>query len=218
MNEVKTHIGRYKAFFFDFDGVIVDSVDIKTRAFAELFKDYGEETVRKVVDYHLNNGGVSRYEKFKYYYKNILNKEITPEIIENLDRKYSQIVVEKVIKAPLVEGVIAFIKKLNRLEKECFIISATPQKEIKEIVKLRQMDRFFKKIVGSPRTKKENLEYLFNEYDVASAEAIYFGDARSDYEAAKENDVDFIGIVNEKSKELQELNDILKIKDFNSLR
>ena len=53
-----------KAIIFDFDGVLVESLDIKTRAFAKLFGPEGPDMAKRVVDYHLQNGGVSRYEKF----------------------------------------------------------------------------------------------------------------------------------------------------------
>lgn len=208
-------LNNYKFFFFDFDGVIVDSLDIKAQAFGELFKDYGEDIVRKVVDYHLDNEGVSRYEKFKYYYKNILNREITHGTIEDLDKKYSHIVVEKVVKAPFIKGVMDFVKKLNGSRKECFLISATPQEEIRSITKLKRIDKFFKEIVGSPRRKSENLRYLLNKFNIKNNESIYFGDAKSDYEAARENNIDFIRVVNRRSKELKEFHDVPKIKDFN---
>jgi len=42
---------------FDFDGVLVESVDVKTRAYARMFEEYGADIVSKVVDYHLTNGG-----------------------------------------------------------------------------------------------------------------------------------------------------------------
>ena len=73
-----------KTIFFDFDGVIADSVDIKTKAFAKLFKRYGDEIVKKVVEYHLSHGGVSRYDKFRYYYQNFLGKKITDDEINIL--------------------------------------------------------------------------------------------------------------------------------------
>ena len=57
---------------------------------------------------------------------------------------------------------------------------------------------------------------MFGRYNIKSAEVIYFGDARSDYEAAKENDVDFVGIVNEHSKELEGLDRITQIEYFNT--
>lgn len=214
---MKLDMDKYKFFFFDFDGVIADSLDVKTQAFGKLFKDYGKDVVKKVIDYHMDNGGVSRYEKFRYYYRNILNKEITQEIIDELDRKFSEIVAEKVASAPFIEGVMDFIRKLNERKKECFIISATPQKEIKDIARLRRIDGLFKEIVGSPAKKKENLKKLLKKYNINQNEAVYFGDARSDYEAAAENDIDFIGITRDENSELEPLSDIYKMRDFTLL-
>ena len=56
-------------FIFDFDGVIAESVSAKTDAFREMYLPYGEEIANQVVDYHINHGGVSRFEKFKYWEK-----------------------------------------------------------------------------------------------------------------------------------------------------
>ena len=61
-----------KRVFFDFDGVILDSVDVKTKAFGKMFEAYGSDVQKEVVQYHLENCGVSRFEKFRYYYENIL--------------------------------------------------------------------------------------------------------------------------------------------------
>ncbi len=208
------NLKHIETLFFDFDGVIVDSLNIKAQAFGELFKDYGKDVIKKVIYYHLHNGGVSRYEKFKYYYKNLLNKRITPAIIDELDKRYSKIVFEKVVKAPFIKGVMDLVKRLNKDKRHCFIISATPQREIRRIAKARHIDTFFTEIVGSPMTKKENLRYLLNKYAIDRTKAIYFGDAKSDYEAAIENNIDFIGVGCEKNAELSSLPNIPKIKNF----
>jgi len=42
---------------FDFDGVLAESVGVKTKAYARLFEEHGEGVVSRVVDYHLKNGG-----------------------------------------------------------------------------------------------------------------------------------------------------------------
>ena len=56
-----------KGIVFDFDGVIAESVQVKTNAFAELYGPFGNDVVQKVISHHEANGGVSRYEKIKYY-------------------------------------------------------------------------------------------------------------------------------------------------------
>lgn len=207
-------ISKYDYFFFDFDGVIVDSVDIKSPAFGELFKDCGEKVVRKVMEHQLKNAGVPRYEKFRYYCADILNVKVTPEAIDDLDRRYSQLVMDKVVKAPFIKGIVDFLKVLNGNKKECFVISATPQKEVRHIARLKEIDRFFKEIVGSPTAKKDNMRYLLDKYDVNTDKSVYFGDGKSDYNVAAENNIAFIGVVCGENKELDEVHGIPKIKDF----
>ncbi|MDD5437468.1 MAG: HAD hydrolase-like protein, partial [Candidatus Omnitrophica bacterium] len=81
-----------RAIIFDFDGVLVESVDLKTGAFAKLFAAEGEDVVRKVVEYHLGNTGVSRFDKFRYIYKNILNRELSEEKFADLGRDFADLV------------------------------------------------------------------------------------------------------------------------------
>ena len=40
-----------KNIFFDFDGVILDSVECKTNAFTEIYKQYGNNITRNFVLY-----------------------------------------------------------------------------------------------------------------------------------------------------------------------
>ena len=57
-----------KGIIFDFDGVIAESVHIKSSAFSDLYKSYGEDIVKRVVKHHEANSGMSRYKKIRYYH------------------------------------------------------------------------------------------------------------------------------------------------------
>ena len=77
---------KYDAIFFDFDGVIVDSVHIKTQVFYEMYLPYGKNIAKKAKQHHIENGGVSRFEKFKVYHKDFLGKTLNnDELITNND-------------------------------------------------------------------------------------------------------------------------------------
>ena len=69
-----------KAIIFDFDGVIIESADIKTEAFRALFENYPEH-VEAIAGFHIENGGMSRFDKFRHIYKNIINEELNEELI-----------------------------------------------------------------------------------------------------------------------------------------
>ena len=53
--------------FWDFDGVIKDSLKVKSRAFEKLFLSYGSQTALKVRLHHEKNEGISRFEKIPLY-------------------------------------------------------------------------------------------------------------------------------------------------------
>jgi HAD superfamily hydrolase (TIGR01549 family) len=211
---MRPNIDKYKFIIFDFDGVIVDSLGVKTEAFGQLFSSYGRDIALKVKQYHLNNGGISRYEKFKYYYKSLLNKKINKSITRRLDKKYSDLVLTRVASAAYIKGALEFIKKCNKDKKSCFIISATPEKELRRIVKLKKIQPLFKIVLGSPKNKSDNLKYLLKKFSINSADVVYFGDAVSDFQAAKNNRICFIGIVNKKSRELKGIKGRPTIRDF----
>lgn len=213
---MKISLDRFVAFIFDFDGVIVDSLEVKEKAFGELFKAHGETVRKQVMNFYRNNGGISRYEQFRYYYKHFLGREITDDIVRDLDRRCSELLVEQVLQCPLIEGIQELLTDIRSLNKDCFVISGTPQEEMRHIIKRRGLDPFFKDVLGSPKNKKENVRIVLEQHSIKPAEAIFFGDAKSDYEAARENRIQFIGIV-DKSAELENFTNITKIKNFKNV-
>jgi len=187
-------IDKYDAFFFDFDGVLVDSVDIKTSAFADLYLPFGEEVVARVKAHHQAHGGVSRYEKIHHYHRHYLNEDLTDQELEQWARKFSDLVVDKVVAAPFIPGAIEFLSILQNRQKKIFLISATPEAEIRRIVKKKDMMHFFREIKGAPRKKQENLIDILRHYRLSAQKCSYFGDSDQDREAAESVHMDFIPI------------------------
>ena len=145
-SKLKFLLPNKKLFVFDFDGVIADSNHIKTEAFKNMFKDFGESISEKVVKHHESNASMSRFDKFKYYYRNYLNTELTEDRLKGLAQEFSDIVLEKIISSPEIEGSTKFLKQLSKLGKICAINSATPHEEINFIVKERKLSNLFKKV------------------------------------------------------------------------
>ena len=201
--------------FFDFDGVIVESVDIKAEAFAVLFEHEGKDVVKKVVEYHLNNTGISRYEKFKYIYKEILNRSLSKDEFQRLCDKFAGLVTEAVVLAPYVKGAKEFIE--NFASKYLFfIVTATPQEEIDVIIQRRGIVRFFRAIYGAPKKKSDAIRDVLKKEGINPCDAIYIGDAMSDFNAAKDNFVRFIARVNNNESIFADIQ-CLKVRDLSDL-
>ena len=175
---------------FDFDGVILDSIDCKTDAFIEIYKEHGIDIVNKVRKYHLENGGISRYEKFKYWHENYLGIRLNSDQVDNMAKRFSKIVVKNVISSEEIYGSFQFIKNYSSKYKY-FIISGTPIDEMKFIINKIGLSNHFIEVLGSPTKKDKWCKFLKNKYKLIDNETIFLGDAIADYDAAKNNKFHF---------------------------
>jgi HAD superfamily hydrolase (TIGR01549 family) len=185
----------WQAVFFDFDGVILDSVNVKTHAFSLMFKKYGPEIEDSVVRFHLENGGVSRYEKFRYYYKHFLKQPVTKKKINELSLIFSRLVVQEVIKSPYIPGALETLTELKNKDTLTFVVSGTPEEEIQFIVRKKNLCDYFNEVHGSPKKKWDITNDILKRKKLNPDNCIFVGDSISDYQAAEYNGMHFLGIV-----------------------
>ena len=185
MNNIKTII-------FDYDGIIAESVDVKTEAFAEIYGQYGKDVVDKVTNHHRSNGGVTRFEKFKIYHNEFLNLSLSKEELNNLTNLFSSLVLEKVISSSYIKGVYSFIKG-NYNNYNFFISTGTPKNEIDIILKRKKLNKYFIEVFGSPEKKDYHVKKILKKYNYKKSNVVFIGDSTSDRNAALSNDIKFIG-------------------------
>jgi len=192
MNRINISIDSLQAILFDFDGVLCECMDVKTEAFAQLFEPYGKKIVKKVVDHHVKYGGISRYKKIEYYYREYLKKKISNDELNKLAQKFSDLVVDKVISSDWVKGAKEFLERYYK-KIDLYVISGTPQEELRLIVKKRGMEKYFKGVYGTPDTKPIHAKRIISENGYDSKRVLYIGDSLSDYEDAKDAGIPFLG-------------------------
>ena len=209
---ISENIKKAKTIFWDFDGVIKDSVSVKSDAFEELFLPFGSDVAKKIRMHHEDNGGMSRYDKLPIYL-NLAGEKNSTDSISKYEKQFSKLVMNRVINSPWVEGVLEYIKTNYKAQK-FFLITATPQKEIEEILKKLEISKYFKKVIGSPTNKKDALKIILSNENINLDGSIMIGDSHSDYEAAKENDVFFVFRKTELNKKLQKKLKCQMIENF----
>ncbi|GAB3340901.1 HAD family hydrolase [Marivirga atlantica] len=185
-----------KTIFWDFDGVIMDSMPIRDQGFLKVLKDYPEKQVNKLIAYHKANGGLSRYVKFRYFFEEIRKEDVSDEEIQELAMRFSLIMLENLKKPEfLISQTVNFIKHTYENYK-MFIVSGSDQKELRQICKAVEIEKFFKGIYGSPTAKDELVKHLIDTENIESATSILIGDSVNDFEAAKVNGIKFYGFNN----------------------
>jgi len=202
-----------KAVIFDVDGVIIESAEIKTRAFELLFADYPDK-LGEIIDYHKRNAGLSRYIKFRYFYEEILRQKLPPQKEAELGERFSQIVLHEVLKAPFVPGVLDFLTR-NKDRYHFFIASGTPEDELRNIITHRKLDHFFHEIHGTPKLKEEIIEDILSRYSLQRKETVFIGDAESDRVSVDKVGVLFIARISPGDHQLQDCR--WKVNDLTGL-
>jgi phosphoglycolate phosphatase-like HAD superfamily hydrolase len=207
------NLDKFELIFWDFDGVIKESVSVKTDAFVELFQPYGNDVCNKVRQHHIMNGGMSRFDKIPLYLK-WSNTTPTSAKVDEMCTKFSRIVKNKVINSAWVPGVEKFLCS-NKGRCILIMVSATPQDELEDICKSLKLDKKFSKIYGSPATKSSSIKISMRDYGVLPEVCLMIGDAQADIDAAKDNNISFIFRRHQNNKSLKIESDIQVINDFN---
>ena len=184
------NIQTYRVLFWDFDGVIKDSVDVKTEAYVRLFSSFGRDLAEKVREHHLRNGGISRFEKIPIY----MEWAGIPANQEEASRycdKFSELVFEAVIASPWIPGVVTYLSE-NSNNQDFFLVTATPQDEIMKIIKALDIGKYFKGIAGAPVKKADAIRNFLSSMVAKPFDCCMIGDSIQDFQAAEQNEIDFI--------------------------
>jgi len=202
-----------KAIFWDFDGVIKDSVEMKSDAFEKLFTPFGKEVAENVRKHHEANGGVSRYEKLPLYLEWAGEKPLQ-SLIHEYSERFSNLVKQNVIESEWVPGVLSYLQHNNN-KQTFFLVTGTPQDEIEEILVALNIEQIFTKVIGAPTKKSDAIKQILDKHPIKLDQTVMIGDSQSDYVAAIENDIPFVLRRTRLNQDLQEELNYPMINDFN---
>ena len=189
MNHLLT---EYKTLVFDCDGVILNSNKVKSEAFYNSALEYGSDVAQKLVDYHVEFGGVSRFKKFEYFFKGILKRDFEPSEFDNIVAKYAEEVRHGLLTCEIAES-LELLKSATK-NATWLVASGGAQDELREIFQLRDLEKYFQGgIYGSPTSKDDIIEQQL-ENGTIKYPCLFLGDSRFDHEASSKFNLDFIFI------------------------
>ena len=186
----------FKVILWDFDGVIFDSMKIKAEGFTEIFQEYPEMYLQKIREYHYANGGVSRFDRIRYFYKELLQQNITDEIVKHKADAFAQIMQKNLFnKEFLFRETVEFIQKYYQ-EYSFHIVSGAQEDELRDLCHYLNLSNYFLSINGSPIKKEILVANIIEKYHYKQEEVILIGDSINDYNAAQYNGIAFYGYNN----------------------
>jgi phosphoglycolate phosphatase-like HAD superfamily hydrolase len=183
-------LGGYGVLFWDFDGVIKESLDTKTRAYLALFEPFGAALAQRVREHHERHGGVSRLEKIPLYLSWAGLQPGAQQVREYCD-SFAAAVRQRVISCAWVPGAREYLEA-NHARQRFVLISATPEEEMKYIIESLGMTSWFAEVHGAPQPKAAAVRSVLQRWACAAQDSLLIGDSIADYEAACSAGVPFL--------------------------
>ena len=180
---------------FDFDGVIFDSASAKTQAFINVYKNEGTpEQLLKIEQYHNENFGINRINKFKYYEKVIFNRNYTDQSIQNLCNKFKELLEKSLLKKSIFPGVKEFLDQIKNANIKMYIVSGAPKEEILEVLNKQNISHYFIDIFDGLNSKETHIKNIMHHHKAKSHQFVFLGDGMTDLNAAQQSDIKFIAV------------------------
>jgi len=181
----------HSVIFWDFDGVLMNSNEVRDTGFEHVLANYPAEQVEMLMDFHRRNGGLSRYVKFRYFFEEVLGKKVTDNEIQVLAEEFS-VIMKKLLtnKTLLIAETIDFVKA-NHEKYKMHIVSGSDGNELRYLCGTLGIDHYFLSIHGSPTPKKKLVADLLAGHGYDKSSCILIGDSINDWEAADVNGIDF---------------------------
>jgi phosphoglycolate phosphatase-like HAD superfamily hydrolase len=177
--------------FMDCDGVIFDVNDVKVRAFVEALDAYPPEARQRMADYHQDHGGVSRYEKLRWFFREAHRVDDPTRAIEHALERFGQVSRQGyAVRDPRPEA-LAFAEQMGGPAR-VYVVSGSDQTELRDVFASAGLLPRFADVLGSPTPKRHHMREVLYARGVPASRALMVGDGRGDMQAARELGMPFV--------------------------
>ncbi len=177
----------------DCDGVILDSMAIKTEAMRRVGEAFGPELRDRLVLFQQIEGGISRYEKFDWLWREAYGQPISRQDMLRLEHELVAHMEAALAECPLVPGTLEVLHSWHG-KLPIYVCSGAPHAELNELLTKRGLGGYFTGICGYPPAKTPLLQQILTQSGANPATSLMVGDTITDSRAAQECGTLFFGI------------------------
>lgn len=179
-----------RALILDFDGVIIESNDLKTRAFESVFGRFPEHAAAMMA-YHHAHMFESRFFKFRHLVTEVLGRDADDPLAGELATAFEEETSRHMVACSMVPGAAEFLHTVNA-RVPMYLASVNPQEQLDSVLAARRLDHFFHRVYGCPPwTKASAVADIVTS--LGSGDGVVFvGDSAGDQRAAALNGIEFI--------------------------
>jgi phosphoglycolate phosphatase-like HAD superfamily hydrolase len=185
---------------FDFDGTLVDSNEIKRRAFFDVLGDLDPDG-SAVATALRSNPGADRHALAREIARTLAERGALPgersreEWASDWSDAYTRECEREISRCDEVPGARSALESLRERGVALFLSSSTPAGPLARVVALRSLAGYFRGVHGAPGTKLEALRAIRRDAGVTVEEMLVVGDGEDDRSAAAAFGCRFVAVV-----------------------
>lgn len=165
---------------FDFDGVLVDTNEVKQRAYFDVLRPMGVGP-STIEDALRSRAGADRHDVIAEAVRRAGIDADVPMLV----RRYGDICDEFAVQGPEIPGAATLLALLAP-RFPLYLNSATPERALRIIVERRGWRGYFRDVLGRPGTKTVNLRTILARERIRPPALVFVGDGPLDAAAAIE--------------------------------
>lgn len=170
--------------FMDCDGVIFDVNALKHDAFDAALAEYPRAARQRLLAYHAESGGVSRYDKLRWFFSEVHAVPDVEAAVADAARRFAAITSRAYDRLVARPEALAFAERMGGA-RSVYVVSGSDEAELRQIFVEHGLTERFAAVLGSPKRKAAHFADVLAARGVAPNAAIMVGDGRGDYEAAR---------------------------------
>lgn len=177
---------------FDCDGVLLDTVGAKLRAFQNWVPPEFGHLRRAFGHYNKTAFGSSRFVQIRYFFEQLAGVAVTEDRVQDEAARFGLLVARESVNTTWLPGSREFVERLYAAKIPLYVLSGTPEEELRQNLHDQQGAGFFQGIIGAPQSKEEGLQSILEKGGYQPERTWFIGDADRDYVAARHAGVRFI--------------------------
>ena len=210
-----------KAFFFDFDGVVVDSKNVKIESYRYVIQQDHKVWSKEIEQILPDQLWKNRKDVLRYIYYEFFKEKLSFDRLQSLNHHFTVSNVKGIIeKAPLIEGIPGLFTPIKNKGYAIYIVSLTDHVELEMILSQKKILPYITGFSGAPSLKADSIRAILQKDKLDYRMCYLIGDSKGDWEAANANHILFIPFSEDatiRSKELLGLNHIKPLKKLEKL-
>jgi phosphoglycolate phosphatase-like HAD superfamily hydrolase len=190
LESLARHYREAPCVFLDCDGVIFDSNGFKLDAIRNVLADYPAPRVAEMLRFWSENGGMSRYRKLEYFFRDLLGTSDVAEQVRTTALRFGELVRRAYVGVEPIGEALALARDAG--SRRCFVVSGADQDELRDIFAEKGIGGLFAEVCGSPVPKLEHVTRILRERGCQAERALFIGDGGSDFELSQTLGLPFV--------------------------